>query len=153
MRSRSASLRLATLAVIVTLDVSGCTAGITNPGNELAAARLRWSGVGPSNYTIMISRRCECLEPGQGPVLVTVRDGVVQSRLYTRTGAPVSAEYAARFPSVDGLFAAIGTALRDGVQPIQVVYDPALGYATRVVLGDTSADGGATYTASDFRGR
>jgi hypothetical protein len=143
------SIGIKTLAMALALGVGACRSSVTAPVSELAAARVRWSSVAPPAYSVVITRSCECLQAAVGPVLVTVRNGVAQSRQYTQTGAPVTITMSERFPTVEGLFAVIDAAIRDGVQPMQVTYDPTLGYPTRVYLGDTSADGGAVYFASD----
>jgi hypothetical protein len=139
------------LAVLLTLSAGGCNADVTGPVGELAVARARWTSVAPVAYSVVVSRSCECLEAAAGPVLVSVRNGVAQSRQYTATGAPVAAGLSEQFPTVEGLFAVIDAAIRDRIQPMQVVYDPALGYPTRVIIGDTSADGGAAYFARDVQ--
>lgn len=147
---RSPSIRMAILAMLLSVGGS-CKSTITVPESELAVGRARWAMVAPAAYTVVISRSCECLEPAVGPVLITVRNGVAQSRQYTRTGAPVATSGADWFPTVEGLFAVIDAAIRDGIQPIQVSYDPTLGYPTRVFIGDTSSDGGAGYLARDVQ--
>jgi Family of unknown function (DUF6174) len=143
------SSRIRTLAMALALGLGACKSSVTGPVSELAAARARWSSVAPTTYSVVIARSCECLQAAAGPVLVTVRNGVAQSRQYTQTGAPVTGSLSERFPTVEGLFAVIDAAIRDRIQPMQVEYDPALGYPTRVFIGDTSADGGEAYFASD----
>jgi hypothetical protein len=69
-----------------------------------------------------------------GPVLVAVEHGAVMARIYERTGGPVPPPYAALFPSVESLFASIETAGQQGT-PVEVRYDPILGYPVRVALG------------------
>ena len=150
MRSHTLSIRLGIIALVATLAVGGCKADITGPASELATARARWAMVGPASYSVVVSRSCECLEAAVGPVLVSVRNGVAQSRQYTRTGAPVDASRGDWFPTVEGLFAVIEAAIRDGIQPMDIQYDPALGYPTRVFIGETASDGGEAYLARDI---
>jgi hypothetical protein len=150
MRSRSVCIRFAILAALLTFSANGCKSTVTGPKSELEEARARWSMVAPAAYTVVVSRSCECLEAAVGPVLVTVRNGVAQSRLYTQSGAPVVTTHDDRFPTVDELFAIIEAAMRDGIQPMDVTYDPTFGYPTRVFIGDTSADGGEAYFARDL---
>jgi Family of unknown function (DUF6174) len=149
MRPRSLSVRLALVAMLVTLVIGGCKSTVTGPESELQFGRARWAMVGPASYSVVVSRSCECLEAAVGPVRVTVRNGVVQSRDYTRTGAPVATTRDDWFPTVEELFAVIDAAIRDGIQPLDVSYDPTLGYPTRVFIGETASDGGAAYFARD----
>ena len=87
-----------------------------------------------------------------GPVIVTVRTGVVESRQYTQSGAAVSPQFIEIFPAVEGLFAIIDTAIRNGTKPLTVLYDPALGYPTRIALGDPAVDA-PLYLVRDLRAR
>lgn len=150
MRRQSVSIRFAVFAALLTLGVGACKSTVTGPGSELEEGRARWAMVAPAAYTVVISRSCECLQEAAGPVLVTVRNGVAQSRLYTQTGAPVASTRSEWFPTIERLFAIIDAAVRDGIQPMDVTYDPTYGYPTRVFIGDTAFDGGEAYYASDL---
>jgi len=97
-----------------------------------------------------ISNSCECLPGTSGPVVVTVRNGVVTSRRYVGTGAAVAASFAGAFPAVEGLFALVDAAVRSGTRPLDVRYHATFGYPTRIVMGDPAADGPVT-SVSDFR--
>jgi hypothetical protein len=87
-----------------------------------------------------------------GPVVVTVRNGAIESRHYTRDGAIVPAEYAELFPSVEGLFDIIETARREGAAQLDVSYDPTLGYPVRIAIDwhATHVDDEVTYRGSDL---
>jgi hypothetical protein len=125
------------------------TTGLTA---DLAAARLRWAREGPADYTMTVARSCECAPESTGPVVVTVRNGVVASRRYVRTGMAVAASYEPLFPAVEGLFARIDSASRQGVHALRVDYHPTLGYPTRISI-DVNAqmvDDELTITVSDF---
>ena len=134
------------------LSGAACNSGSTPPVDDLTEARARWARVGPAAYSYTIQRSCECLAEGIGPVLVTVRNGIVESRQYTQSGAPVSPQYNDTFPAVEGLFDIIDGAMRNGTKPLTVQYDPALGFPTRIALGDPAADG-PLYVVSDLRAR
>lgn len=149
---RSVSSALTIVAAVVTLSAAACNNGSTAPIVNLPAARARWSRVGPAAYSYTISRSCECLRETTGPVVVTVRNGVVESRQYTLSGEPVPPQYAEVFPSVEGLFALIDDAIRNGTTPLSVRYDPALGYPTRIALGDPAADA-PLYLVTELRAR
>jgi hypothetical protein len=141
--STPASRRLA-LAAVLPLAAAACGRGPTEPGAGLAVARARWARSGPANYSLTLYRSCECTEAMSGPVVVTVRGGQVTARVYQRTGAPVTAAYAAVFPAVDGLFALVESGVRAGTRPAEVRYHPVLGYPTRVVFGDPATDAPVT---------
>ncbi|MEO5815107.1 MAG: DUF6174 domain-containing protein [Gemmatimonadaceae bacterium] len=151
MRSRPASRRVVGLIALLTLALGGCKSQVTGPLEELSTARARWSISAPASYTFVVARSCECLAEMAGPVVVSVRNRLAESRHYTGTGVEVPASYAGNFPTIEAIFAVIDAAVRDGTQPIDVQYDPALGYPTRVSLGDTSADGGTLFFVSQLR--
>ena len=131
---------------------AACNSGSTSPTTQLTTARARWTRVGPASYTYTIARSCECTAESSGPVIVSVRNGVVESRQYAQTGASVASQYATTFPAVEGLFALIDDAIARGTRPLTVVYDPALGYPTRIALGDPAVDA-PLYLVSDLRAR
>ena len=152
MSFRFASSFTATVAAVVLLSGAACNSGSTAPASQLASARARWARVGPASYTYTIARSCECTAEMSGPVIVSVRNGVVESRQYTQTGASVTSEYANAFPTVEGLFALVDEAIRNGTKPLTVQYDPTLGYPTRIALGDPAVDA-PLYLVSDLRAR
>lgn len=152
MSLRLASSFTATVAAVVLLSAAACNSGSTAPTSQLAAARARWERVGPASYTYTIMRSCECTPEMSGPVSVSVRSGVVESRQYTPSGASVATQYADAFPAVEGLFALIDQAIRNGTKPLTVEYDPTLGYPTRIALGDPAVDA-PLYVVSDLRAR
>jgi hypothetical protein len=139
------------LVMLATLLIGGCKSTVTGPESELAVGRARWAMVGPASYSVVVGRACECLDAAAGPVFISVRNGVVQSRQYTRTGAAVTSMRDDWFPTVEGLFAVIDAAIRDGIMPLDVSYDPTLGYPTRVFIGETATDGGEAYYARDVK--
>jgi hypothetical protein len=133
-------------------SVAGCGRGGTDPETDLATARARWGERAPAAYTVSIWRTCECLREMSGPVVVSVRAGVVESRQYVESGAAVAPQYAELFPAVEGLFALIDAGIRSGSRPLTARYDPALGYPTRFAIGDPATDA-PLYTVSDLRPR
>lgn len=148
MRVRSATSRFASLAILLGLSAGACKSA-TAPQFALATARARWASVAPVAYTITIARTCECLPEMSGPVTVEVRNGTVVSRHYVRSGAAVANQYAELFPSVNGLFALLDAAVRDGVLPLSAQFDPTLGYPTHLIIGDPATDAPA-YAMSEF---
>jgi hypothetical protein len=142
---------LTAAGVTMALSAGGCGAS-TSPVAGHSAARARWERGAPASYTMTVSRSCECLPEMSGPVAVVVRDGTVESRHYVRSGTAVTAEYAALFPTVEGLFALVDAAAREGVTPLEVRYDVALGFPTYIALGDPAIDS-PVYTVSAFTPR
>jgi hypothetical protein len=120
---------------------------------ELATAQARWQREGPASYRITIARSCECLPEMSGPVVVTVVDGLVTARQDVRTGAASSTLYASLFPSVEGLFGKIESAVEEGSRTISVRYDPVYGFPTRILIDGDGAwgnDDEVVYTVGDF---
>ena len=121
-----------TVLVATMIAASGCSS-VTDPENELAQARRLWGDSAPAAYSITISRGCFCPQEVPSPVVVAVRNGVIESRHYKTTGAPVSAAYADGFPGVDGLFDVIEDALKRADR-VDATYDPTLGYPVQVSI-------------------
>ena len=136
------------IGAVLLLNAVACGSTATGPGIGLITARARWAQQAPAAYSMTMSRSCECLPEMSGPVVVLVRNGVVESRRYVASGAEVSAAYAALFPTVDELFATIDAAVRSGVRPLAVQYDATLGYPTRVAIGDPAVDAPVTVISS-----
>ncbi len=136
---------------VVLVSVAALSCGVSPTGLMLASssAQTRWERHEPSAYRMTIHRSCECLAEMSGPVVVTVRDGSVISRQYVQSGAPVTSTYAELFPAVEGLFALIDRAIRDGVKPIDPRYDERWGYPIRFSLGDPAIDA-PLYTITQF---
>ena len=106
---RTRIARSVAIAMVASALTGGACSSGTAPAGELSAARSRWERSAPASYTVTIARSCECLPEMTGPVVVTVRNGVVDSRQYVRSGATVTTSYVSLFPGVDGLFAIILT--------------------------------------------
>ena len=150
MDSRKWSRGLSVVGLAFTMGASECGVLSTAPDASLSAARARWERRGPDDYSITISRSCECLAAMAEPAVVVVRDGVVESRTYVRTGLPVPAEFAQGYPSIAELFQRIEDGLQaEGNGELSVDYHPLYGYPTRYVFGDPATDAPVTF-ASDL---
>ena len=149
---RLASLTFACLAAAA-VTVGACD-GPTAPERKLQAARLKWEHTRPAAYTYTVALYCFCPQEGSGPVIVSVRDGVVESRTYVDNGAAVAPTDAGNFPTVDGLFEVIEDA-RQRADAIDVTYDPAFGFPAVISIDyiRTSADDEITYRATSFQPR
>ena len=140
------------IAVCIVVAAAACQSATAGPAAGLSSARARWAARAPDSYAVTVTRACECVPEASGSVRVTVRAGAVESRVYVSSGAPVAAEYASAFPSVDELFVMIDDAIRRGGASVDVKYDPALGYPTRFAEGDPAVDA-PLWVLSDFEAR
>ncbi|HVD06048.1 MAG TPA: DUF6174 domain-containing protein, partial [Gemmatimonadaceae bacterium] len=147
---RLASLTFACLAAAA-VTVGACD-GPTAPERKLQAARLKWEHTRPAAYTYTVALYCFCPQEGSGPVIVSVRDGVVESRTYVNSGAAVAPTYADYFPTIDGLFEVIEDARRQGAYAINVTYDPARGFPVVISIDyeRATADDELTYRATNI---
>ena len=135
----------------VCLLALACTSP-TGVSQDLAAARERWSSAAIPSYQVTVYRSCECSPEVTRPVVVTVRNGVVESRRYTDTGSPVSAAFSATFPSVDELFGIMARAIASHVYLLDARYDPELGFPSSVYIDADSrmVDDETSYILTDF---
>jgi hypothetical protein len=150
---RLTPLTFACLAAAAT--ILGACDGPTAPERKLQAARLKWERTRPAAYTFTVAVYCFCTQEGSGPVIVSVRDGIVESRTYVATGAAVAPTYADYFPTIDGLFEVIEDARREGADEMNVTYDPARGFPVVISIDYVRemADDELTYHATDFQPR
>ena len=122
------------LAGVAMTLVLGCsdTSG-PSPLEALYNANLqKWTQSGPKSYQMEIGRSCAC--PPSGTVILTVRNLVVESRVYSDTGEPVPPEKADEFPDVPTLFAIIRQALDLDYYRLSIQYDATYGYPATVLL-------------------
>jgi hypothetical protein len=150
---RLACLTFACLAAAA-VTVGACD-GPTAPERQLQAARLKWERTRPAAYTITVARFCFCTQEGSGPVIVSVRDGVVESRTYVDNGAAVAPTDAGNFPTVDGLFEVIEDAHRQEADAINASYDPARGFPVFISIDYVRemADEELSYRTTNFQPR
>jgi hypothetical protein len=120
---------LAIFAIGVPLLISACKDEIVTPGQNLAEARALWAATGPTTYTMTIHLACEC---GNGPVVIRVKKGVVESRRYVSSGELVTPQYVPLYPTVDELFAFIAARIDSKPTMVHAEYDANTGYPVRV---------------------
>ena len=94
---------------------------------ELEIHQARWQSLGPASYEYAVQRMCFCAPASLGPVRVRVENGEVVERVYVDSGTPVAGDLATVFPSVDGLFDVLRSAIDRDADRIDVTYDPDLG--------------------------
>jgi hypothetical protein len=118
-----------------------------SPTDELSAAQGRWATWGPPSYDLTINPSCECL---YRPVVVRVREGVIESRSYVADGQSVPFPEAALYPDVLGAFQLIVSKIQEGVLD-RADYDPITGSPVMIRLDydgpeTNGVDGEVTYT-------
>jgi hypothetical protein len=118
------------IAVVIATTLVGCSDSV-GPDEGLNDARARWTQVGPLSYTMTIQRSCsECQDVHRGPVRIEVRNGVVQTKTYAKSGAEVAPLFTSTFPTVEELFLQIDLSIRRGDR-LGVQYDHYYGYPKR----------------------
>lgn len=118
-----------------------------------AAARAQWDANQPAAYAFTMQRLCFCPPDITRPVVVTVRNGVVESRKYEDTGAEVAGQFTQLFPAVEGLFAIVDDAVTRKADTIDADYDQSRGFPVRVAIDyiKQAADDELTFTVRDFK--
>lgn len=112
------------------LYLGGCDASFGPVDDRLAdlvANQARWDSLGPGSYVYGVERLCFCGVEYRGPVRVTVVDGSAVEHVYVDSGLDVPPAIAQAFPTVDGLFALLRSAIESDAAEIRVTYDPTLG--------------------------
>ena len=94
---------------------------------DLEANQARWETLGPGTYVYAVERLCFCGVEYRGPVRVRVEGGVAVERWYVDSGLPVPSPMADEFPTVNGLFEILRSAIEADAQEVRVTWDPGLG--------------------------
>ena len=100
--------------------------------SQVALHQLKWQSAALSNYQYEFSWQCFCLPDYVAPVLVTVREGVIDSVVYTHTHLPVDADKLNRYLTIDELFTFIQSAIDEEAIKIVSKYDLEYGFPTKV---------------------
>ena len=141
-------------AILIT---SGLVAGCLDndgpdPGQQIFEASLaQWNDLEPPNYDMVLRRQTISANPDLR-VVISVRNGVVTSRIYQGTDIPVTGDAAAAFPDIDGLFAFLLEAMQGDPFLLSAQYDSDFGYPSSIVYdanaGQTSDN--VNYTVEEF---
>lgn len=123
----------------------------TEPGSPAAAALERWEAAGLQDYRFDFQQQCFCVPEQVQPVTIEVRGGRVARVTARETGQDITGVEGLHWFTVPDLFRVIDAARRDGVTPLDVRYDPDLGYPTSIEAGSLAADAGAVYSVSNLR--
>jgi hypothetical protein len=142
----------AVLPLLMMLVSASCGDGSVTGPSTLIEAKQRWAQTAPAAYQITVSRACFCAVDVNRPVIVTVRDGQVESRRYADNGADVDPRIASAYPTVDELFAIIESAIARQAAQVDVTYDAARGFPVTVALDGAVgiADDEQFYGTRDF---
>ena len=124
----------------------------TGPQSEFSNARAKWLAHAPGSYSYTVLRGCFCIPDSRGPVTVTVRNGIVESRRYAETGVSVPANFAQYFPTVDEMFSKVDSLRVNNVARLEVKYDAIYGFPVLVDVDVIAriADDEFTYETSGF---
>lgn len=118
------TFRWLTLAAVLL----GCADGVS-PTVQLQKAIQRWEDAAVSSYSMRVRFVCgECSADVRRQVIVTVQNGVVETRVFADNGATVGQELESVWPMVDGLFTKILDLISDNAYRLDVRYNPTLGY-------------------------
>jgi hypothetical protein len=127
----------AALRALPAMGLAACgILGVGEDSNrELLERNLRkWANNAPADYHFVFQRVCFCPQEIVAPVEVTVADGVVVSRRYVESGQPVTAQYTALFPTMEGVFEVIEDALDRDADRLEVTYDGRYGLPTDATI-------------------
>ena len=146
--------RFLTTAVVLSSGLAGAcldNAG-PDPGRQIFQASLDlWNDEGPDSYVMVLRRQTISANPDLR-VVITVENDVVVSRFYEGTNIPVSAEAAAGYPDIPGLFAFVLDAMEGDPFLLSTDYDPTYGYPSSVTLDVTagSTSDNVIFTVVEF---
>jgi hypothetical protein len=146
-------MRFRSCVVIGVLVAAGCGDGsLLGPRFDptLSWARARWESRGVDSYAMTVRPLCFCgfVEP----VRVTVRDGVVVSRIIVATGDVLPTQHASSYPDVPGLFALIERAHEQGADHVDADFDESYGFPTGIWIDwkESWADDEIGYRVAEF---
>jgi len=115
--------RLLTSLIGLSFAAVAACGDLFGPGrSELEINRDKWNERGYRDYSLIMTRACECLDIG--PFAVTVRSDSVVAAVRTADGAPARSYV----PTVNQLFDFIQKAIDDHAATIRVTYDAELGF-------------------------
>jgi hypothetical protein len=141
---------LPALAVLALIACSDPTA--PDAVTDLAVAKRLWAANAPASYQYTFSRSCFCGIEFTRPVIVTVRNGAVESVRYADTGALVAPAMVVGFTTIEGVFALVDEAIAKHAASVTAQYDPARGYPVSIFIDFIAgmADDEMGYGIQDF---
>ena len=144
---------LATAILLSSGMAAGCLSNDgPDPGKQIFESSLaQWNDLEPPNYDMVLRRQTISANPDLR-VVISVRNGVVTSRVYLGTDIPVTGDAAAAFPDIDGLFAFLGQAMEGDPFLLSAEYDSDWGYPSMITYDATAGQtsDNVTYTVESF---
>jgi hypothetical protein len=154
-RGNAMRFRLIFAGFVSLLFITGCETS-TEPQFYVMKAHVKWLENEPSSYSYHVVRNAffDFLSDS-GPAEVVVRNGVVVSRTFVKSGAPVPLTLWDQYSTIDRLFGHILEARRSGAVAVNVTYDPRYGFPTLISVDQAidATDDGYSFVASNFRVR
>jgi protein-S-isoprenylcysteine O-methyltransferase Ste14 len=122
----------AVTALALAAIVSACSSPFSSREVlELAEAREQWSARGFADYVFETEHRCTFCRPEEtGPVRITVTVGAIASVILIETGESVSPTPWYTIEQMHQLIPTFDD--QEGVEDVEVTYDPTLGYPTSI---------------------
>jgi hypothetical protein len=117
--------RAAFTACVLLLGASACR-NTAAPEEEsttaagLLAARARWTALNATSYRFTAHLNCFC---DTREVRTTVTNGVVTSRVFVETGAPVTENHMDAISTIDAMYAALADAFNQNAVSVRATYD------------------------------
>jgi hypothetical protein len=135
--------------------LSAC--GVTESSRQreqLADARQKWKSSGIVGYSYRFQWSCFCSPEYVAPVIITVRDGVIDSVRYADSSRPLDRSRYADYRTVEKLFDYIQDALDNGAFSVSVVYDAELGYPRngQIDRAENAMDDESAFRADSLHG-
>jgi uncharacterized protein DUF6174 len=126
-----------TVAMLLLLGpwLAGCPQVVPDGGAlraQIASHRGQWAAAAIRDYEFRFQQICFCGMEVTREVVVRVSNGSVASARHVDDGTSVSAERLADLPTIDGLFDLLDDALDRNAASIEVEFDAALGFPTRI---------------------
>ncbi len=125
---------------VVLVAACGDSTGPTDPQTELNANRALWNRSGIVSYRMTMIRTIASDDPamaslvGTTPILIQVRDGQVEQRIFATSGVPLGDQFAPTFPAVPGLFDRIQQAIDQQAIGLAVRYDATYGFPVSIQI-------------------
>lgn len=143
------------LLLAAVLPLAGCdTFGSSNTDflrEQLARAEEVWAAQGSPDYTLTLTRYCDCpVEPRQ-VALEVVGDEIVGA-IYTDVGDPVDSSMWGQYATVTVLFDLVRDAVNRRVPALIVEYDAVYGYVDNLVINydRTRVDDDVLFTVEGY---
>ncbi len=140
------------LAALILIPLLAACAAQNTAAGDLSAAERRWGSGGLVNYRYTLEITCFCVAPANEQLVVEVRNGATARITTAAGGQEVSSDQARRAGTIPGLFEIVRDAHGRGADEVNVTYDEALGYPTRIRIDEhaRAADDEAVYQVSDL---